>query len=221
MTKRRKAIKKAPKRKLPAACNNGEFFAGGSPTVILNRADAVLQAQLNKTAWAGNQEYLKLMQETRTEYGTICLQIDAGNLSLIPHREELETVLVNQLLVISKNSEVICIKNKVKLSESGYQLTGAPKPPKPIHSPENLRVTSPITQQINARISKVYSSKVYFYEIAEVVNGVTGTWTPFEYSFVNYTFTGLTTGKTYAIRVCAVSKLGEKLYCEPITRLCN
>ena len=57
--------------------------------------------------------------------------------------------------------------------------------------------------------------------MAEVTGGMTGAWKAFEYSYVNYTFNGLTTGKTYAIRVCAVSKLGEKLYCEPATRLCN
>ncbi|MGN6616019.1 MAG: fibronectin type III domain-containing protein [Ilyomonas sp.] len=103
------------------------------------------------------------------------------------------------------------------LLTTGFKLSGEPKPSGPLPAPQALTVVKGLVAgSLNGSVKKVAGSRGYSFEIKEAATEGGTEWQASFCTKTKFSFTGLTQGKQYLIRVCAKGTYPSSNYTEPL-----
>src|SRR4051812_49090247 len=103
------------------------------------------------------------------------------------------------------------------LLTSGFELSSDPRPYGPLPAPEGLKAERGLVSgSIDSSVEKVEGSRGYSFEIKDAAVPGDTDWQASFSTKTKFTFTGLTQGKQYLIRVCAKGTYPACAYTEPL-----
>jgi hypothetical protein len=129
-------------------------------------------------------------------------------------REQITIVLQGWGTQVQANGN----NDRTILLTSGFELSGDPRRYGPLPAPEGLKAEKGlISGWLDSSVEKVEGSRGYSFEIKEAAADRAADWQSTFCTKTKFTFTGLTQGKQYLVRVCAKGTNPSCAYTEPIS----
>ena len=159
---------------------------------------------------------MKEVDALGTELDDLVVRIKMGDKTLIGRRDTVVLALVTRLTSLALNVSSIAEGSYELLLTTGFQLYKHLSPVGPLSAPKGLTLKATAQGGIKARIEKVDAAASYLYEWTPDPISESTVWESASITYLSFVINKLQPVTKYSVRVGAVNKMGEVLYCDPV-----
>jgi len=188
---------------------------------ITTPAKMLLRLLLHIDKLTGNANFpttvptIATLQSTADALSETIVAIEAGDHSLIPHRDTLMLTAENHIRKLSFDIQNQSNGDAEKIQSAGFEVRKGRGASQPVGGVVNLKSKPVGPGKIKLSFKRVANSKLNFIETT--ANPVTGPWIPLgKTTRSSYTVEGLTPGSLHYFRVYGSNSLGDGNPSEPV-----
>jgi hypothetical protein len=194
----------------------------------LSLADFRQKLDLIVTSMTGNAFFPTLQTDVQalataaTAYKVLATAAEGGDTQKIIERDAARKALTDALHSLGRHVTAVADDDVAKLASSGYSYTqerkatpdmSKPAPPKVELGVNNGEITCTTTRQEGMKSVNYYITT----DSPDLTTGDGATWTINSSNKVKYTFSGLTAGQRYYIKVGLVGVRGQEVISDPVS----
>lgn len=144
-------------------------------------------------------------------YGSVIASAKTRDLVAVSLKKDLKVKVVGYMTEIDAYVTEKCKGDRTMLLTSGFYISGE-KNEKPVPAIDQLQVVLGAPGIVTISIKRVRGTRTYVHQYATEPPTSATNWTSEMSLQANFTFTGLTSGKTYWLRVAIHSSTGKVVY---------
>ena len=195
-------------------------FTEMTDATLLLRANSIVASMTGNPAFTTPTPTLAAMSAAITAFQEAVQAAEGGDRQLIAVRNQVRSVLVNDLHMLGNYVLFLSAGDDVKATSSGFHIARTAAPLPPLMPPQGLVLKNGINQgELKLGCRRMKGAYAYQFEITPVPVTESSQWQTTLDTVSKHLFSGLESGREYACRVAAIGTKEQKVYSGIATRM--